>query len=124
MSSDRDRDDTGSRNSQMESTASSRDDGSLSSHDETAAGSGLVQLPSSTVDEADIPRTVDLAGSIGIALGAIAIVLAVVGLLAAWLRIQPLGNMAILFSLVSIGIAMLLGMLFQAYAFDWSSVRN
>ncbi|AFZ72052.1 hypothetical protein [Natronobacterium gregoryi] len=85
---------------------------------------GFASLPSTAVDDSDVPTAVDVAGSIGIALGAVSIVLAVVGLLAGWLRVQPLANVAIVFSLLSIGIAMVCGMLFQAYALDWSRVRR
>lgn len=91
---------------------------------ETAAAPGSVRLPTSDVENADIPRVVDAGGSIGVTLGVVAVALAFGGVLAAWLRVQPLGNIAMVLSLLLVSIAMVFGVVFQAYALDWSSVRK
>lgn len=92
--------------------------------DDVETISGPVSLPESSMDDADLPKVVEVGGSIGVKLGAVSIGLAIVGVVAASVHIQPFGNVAIVLSLVLISIAMALGMLFQAYAFDWSTVRN
>ena len=92
--------------------------------DDVETISGSLSLPESSMDDADLPKVVEVGGSIGVKLGVVSIGLAIVGVVAASVHVQPFGNVAIVLSLVLISIAMVLGMLFQAYAFDWSTVRN
>ena len=86
--------------------------------------SGSVSLPESSMDDADLPKVVEVGGSIGVKLGVVSIGFAILGVVATSMHIQPFGNVAIVLSLVLISIAMVLGMLFQVYAFDWSTVRS
>jgi hypothetical protein len=63
----------------------------------------------------DVPRYVERVGQSGVYLGGVAVALAIGGVLLAAVDIQPYGNMAIVFSLVGIIAAMLLGVVFQVY---------
>lgn len=71
-----------------------------------------------SVDDPNPPAIVDRLGSVGIVLVAIALVLAVIGVAAAAVGIQPFGNAAITLSLGLGAIAMLFGLVFQAFASD------
>lgn len=74
-----------------------------------------------SVDEPDPPPIVDRLGSVGIYLALAALVLAVVGVGAAGVGIQPFGNAAITLSLGLGLVAMAFGMVFQAVASDFLS---
>jgi len=63
----------------------------------------------------DVPRYVERLGQSGVYLGAVALALAIGGVLLVAVDVQPYGNMAIVFSLVGIVAAMLLGVVFQVY---------
>ncbi|WP_254862387.1 hypothetical protein [Halovivax gelatinilyticus] len=76
-------------------------------------------LPSSSVDEADPPWWVEFGGNLGVKLGVVSLALAIVGVTAAWLEMQPLGNLTIVLSLVSITVAMLLGFIYQIFILQW-----
>lgn len=78
-------------------------------------------FPPVSVDEPDPPPIVDRLGSVGIYLALVAMVLAVVGVGAAAIGVQPFGNAAITLSLGLGLVAMLFGMVFQAVASDFLS---
>ncbi|WP_247731530.1 hypothetical protein [Halovivax limisalsi] len=75
--------------------------------------------PSTTVEDADPPWLVELGGSIGVGLGVLALALAIVGVTAAWLGVQPLGNVAVAFALITIAISFVLGLVYQFSIMQW-----
>lgn len=75
-------------------------------------------LESISIDDPNPPQHVDLVGQIGVYLGLLSVALALFGVAAASLRVQPFGNIAIVLSLGLISVAMLLGMIFQIYVGD------
>ncbi len=81
----------------------------LSLQHEPAVGTGQ------RVEEPDTPWLVDAVGQLGVRLGVVSVLLALLGIAAAGVGMQPFGNVAIVASLVMVSVAMLLGMLFQAY---------
>jgi hypothetical protein len=74
--------------------------------------------PDFSIEDPDPPWPIAWAGELGVYLAVLAVVLAVVGVTLAGLRIQPLGNVAIVASLGLVTVAMLFGMVFQAYISD------
>jgi len=84
----------------------------LSLQHEPAPGMG------ESVEEPDTPWLVDALGQLGVRLGVVSVLLAVVGIAAAGVGMQPFGSVAIVASLVMVTTAMLLGMVFQAFAGD------
>ncbi len=85
----------------------------LSLQHEPAPGAG------SQVEEPDTPWLVDALGQLGVRLGVVSVILAIVGIAAAGVGMQPFGSVAIVASLAMVTVAMLLGMVFQAYAGDY-----
>ena len=79
------------------------------------------RLSDDVVDtETDAPTHVQWLGQIGIYLGVIAVFCAGSGVTLAALSIQPSGNILMVLSLIIVTGAMLLGLIFQAYASDVS----
>lgn len=73
-------------------------------------------LPDETVEPAyNVPWYIELVGQSGVYLGVGALGLAILGVSLASFDIQPYANMALVFSIGIIFVAMFLGMLFQAY---------
>lgn len=69
-------------------------------------------------EEPDTPWAVAVLGQLGVRLGVVSVLLAVVGIGAAGAGVQPLGSVAIVAALVMVSVAMLLGMVFQAFDGD------
>jgi|APHM01.1.fsa_nt_gi hypothetical protein len=67
------------------------------------------------VEEPDTHWLVEALGQLGVRLGVVSVLLAVLGIAAAGAGMQPFGNVAIVGSLVMVSVAMVLGMVFQAY---------
>jgi len=74
--------------------------------------------PEFSIQDPDPPWPIAWAGELGVYLGVLAVVLAVVGVTLAGLGVQPIGNVAIAASLGLVSVAMLFGMVFQAYISD------
>ena len=66
------------------------------------------------------PWTIRWIGRIGVYIAASGTVSAVLGLSAAAFGIQPAGNALMTLALFAVSIAMLFGLVFQAYVGDWS----
>lgn len=73
-------------------------------------------------EEEEPPWILEKLGQLGIYIAILGAVLSVIGVSAAWLGIQPLGNISMTFSLGLITLAMVLGAMFQAYVSDFSPV--
>lgn len=65
--------------------------------------------------EYDVPGYVEMVGQSGVYLGVAALVLAIAGVSLASVNVQPFANMALVFSLAAILVAMFLGLVFQMY---------
>lgn len=85
----------------------------LSLQHEPAPGTGQ------RVEEPETPWIVETLGQLGVRLGVVSVLLAVLGIVATGVGMQPFGSVAIVASLVMVSTAMLLGMVFQAYAGDY-----
>lgn len=71
-------------------------------------------------DETEPPWLVDLLAQVGVYLALAGAVLAGVGLVLAWLGVQPYGNASTFFGLLFVTVAMVFGIVFQAYRSDFS----
>jgi len=78
-------------------------------HDPAVGSAGRVEEP-------DTPWIVDAVGQLGVRLGVVSVLLAVVGIVAAGAGMQPFGSVAIVASLAMVSLAMVFGIVFQAYA--------
>lgn len=70
----------------------------------------------SNEDDEELPRVVELAGDIGLKLAYVSLSATAIGILAMYLSIYPFGRLLITVAFVGITLAMLLAMIFQAYA--------
>lgn len=71
-------------------------------------------------DEDELPYILERTGQFGVGVAMLGLFLAVFGVGAAWLGIQPLGNVSMFFSLVLVTGAMVFAVIIQAYRADFS----
>ena len=69
-----------------------------------------------TGDDEDLPRVVEFAGDAGLKLAYVSLAATAIGIVAMYLSIYPFGRLFITVAFVGISLAMILAMVFQAYA--------
>lgn len=89
--------------------------------DERREAIGLpVEAETDDDTEPEVPFVLEQLGQVGVYVALLGLGLAVFGVGAAFLNIQPLGNVSMFFSLVLVTVAMLFAVAIQAYSMDFS----
>lgn len=77
-----------------------------------------------TDDEADPPEIIEAVGQFGIYLGVASLGLTAFGVPAMYVGFQPYGNVAVTLAVAGVTVAMILGMVYQAYVGDYEFGRR
>jgi hypothetical protein len=95
--------------------------------DEVPGRSVTDEVPEEVVEDREDdtpPRILEVIGQVGVYIATASLVSTAFGIVAIALGIQPYGNIATTLALVGVTVAMIMGMLFQAYVGDLAAASG